>query len=125
MSWHFLARKTRVLESIFFAKQGRTREVFKKFIRNKGLKTALHARDLVEFCHTLQTGSHVRKKSWSMVWICLKDVSLCFARRNPETCFLAKTTVILLYLYSFTNNGWSLRLLEKTWQQFSVFVSNN
>lgn len=25
----------------------------KKFIRNKGLKTALHARDLVEFCHTL------------------------------------------------------------------------
>ena len=28
-------------------------------------------------------------------------------------------------LYSFKNNGWSLRLLEKTWQQlFLIFVSN-
>ena len=36
------------------AEYGRyTREFLKKFIRNKGLKTALHARDLVEFCHTL------------------------------------------------------------------------
>ena len=29
---------------------------FKKYISNKGLKTDLHVRDLVEFCHTLQTG---------------------------------------------------------------------
>ena len=27
-------------------------------------------------------------------------------------------------LYSFANNGWSLWLLEKTWQQAVVFVSN-
>ena len=33
-----------------------TRKFFKKYISNKGLKTALHARDLVEFYHTLQTG---------------------------------------------------------------------
>ena len=38
------------------AEYGRcTREFFKKITRNKVLKTALHARDLVEFCHTLQT----------------------------------------------------------------------
>ena len=34
-----------------------TLKFFKEFVRNKGLKTALHAQDLVEFCHTLQTGS--------------------------------------------------------------------
>ena len=27
-----------------------------KYISNKGLKTALHEQDLVEFCHALQTG---------------------------------------------------------------------
>ena len=36
------------------AEYGRfTREFFKKFIRNKGLKTALNARDLVKLCHNL------------------------------------------------------------------------
>jgi len=29
---------------------------FKKYISNKGIKTALHAQDLVEFCHILQMG---------------------------------------------------------------------
>ena len=48
---------------------------------------------------------------------------LRFARRNPENMFLAKTTVILsLNLYSFTNIGWSLRLLEKAWQQLFLWV---
>ena len=42
---------------------------------------------------------------------------LRFARRNPEKMFLAKTT-------SFTNIGWSLRLLEKTWQQLFLWVIN-
>ena len=28
----------------------------KKYISNKGLKTTLHAGDLIEFCGTLQTG---------------------------------------------------------------------
>ena len=27
---------------------------FKQYISNKGLKTALHSRDLVDFCHTLE-----------------------------------------------------------------------
>ena len=27
-----------------------------KYVSNKGLKTALHEQELVEFCHTLQTG---------------------------------------------------------------------
>ena len=31
-----------------------------------------------------------------------------------KTCFLVPTTVVLLYFYSFTNNGWSLWLLENT-----------
>ena len=35
----------------------------KKIVRNKGLKTALHVGDLVEFCHTLQTGSSPSQSS--------------------------------------------------------------
>ena len=47
---------------------------------------------------------------------------LCFAHKIQKTCFLAKTagcnrSLNLTYI-QFTNNGWSLRLLEKTWQQF-------
>ena len=43
----------------------------------------------------------------------------------PENMFLAKTTVILsLNLYSFTNIGWSLRLLEKAWQRLFLWVIN-
>ena len=30
--------------------------LFKQYISNKGLKTALHGRDLVKICQTLQTG---------------------------------------------------------------------
>ena len=49
--------------------------------------------------------------------------SLYFAWRNPENLFfLAKTTVILPIFIA--NNGWSLWLLEKAWQQAVVFVSN-
>ena len=49
---------------------------------------------------------------------------LCFARRNPENLFFSEDDCHPT-LYSFTNNGWSLRLLEKTWQQlFLIFVSN-
>ena len=25
-----------------------------------------------------------------------------------KTCFLVPTTIVLLYFYSFTNNGWSM-----------------
>ena len=50
---------------------------------------------------------------------------LCFARRNPENLLFSENDGHpTLTLYSFTNNGWSLRLLiEKTWQQL-FFVSN-
>ena len=34
-------------------------EFCKKYISNKGLKMALHTRDLVEFCHTLRMGTRV------------------------------------------------------------------
>ena len=51
---------------------------------------------------------------------------LCFAGRNPKNLFFSEDDCHpTLTLYSFTNNGWSLRLLEKTWQQlFLIFVSN-
>ena len=43
------------------AEYGRcTCEFFKKYVSNKGLKTALHAQDLVKFCHTLQTGLYIQ-----------------------------------------------------------------
>ena len=35
----------------------------KNFLRNKSLKMALHVQDLVEFCHTLQTGSSPSQSS--------------------------------------------------------------
>ena len=44
-----------------------------------------------------------------------KDVYVLLGEiQKKMTCFLAKTTVILLF-YSSANNSWSLRLLEKTW----------
>ena len=50
---------------------------------------------------------------------------LCFARRNPENLFFSEDDCHpTLTLYSFTNNGWSLRLLEKTWQQLFLWVIN-
>ena len=50
---------------------------------------------------------------------------LCFARRNPENLFFCEDDCHpTLTLYSFTNNGWSLRLLEKTWQQLFLWVIN-
>ena len=47
---------------------------------------------------------------------------LYFTRRNPDNLFFSEDDCHPT-LYSFTNNGWSSRLLEKTWQQV-VFVSN-
>ena len=41
---------------------------------------------------------------------------LCFARRNPENLFFSENNCHPT-LHSFTNNGWSLGLLDKTWQQ--------
>ena len=47
-----------------------------------------------------------------------KMFNLRFARRNPDNLFFSEDDCHpTLKLYSFTNNGWSLRLLEKTWQQ--------
>ena len=51
-----------------------------------------------------------------------EKITLYFARRNPENLFFSEDDCHPT-LYSFTNNGWSLRLLEKTSQQV-VFVSN-
>ena len=47
---------------------------------------------------------------------------LYFARRNADNLFFSEDDCHPT-LYSFTNNGWSSRILEKTWQQV-VFVSN-
>ena len=49
-----------------------------------------------------------------------------FARRNPENLFFSEDDCHpTLTLYSFTNNGWSLRLLEKTRQQLFLWVINS
>ena len=48
---------------------------------------------------------------------------LCFARRNPKNCHFREDDCHFT-LYSFTNNDWSLRLLEKTWQQLFLSVIN-
>ena len=52
--------------------------------------------------------------------------SLCYAQRNPGNSFFSEDDChpTLTGLYSFTNNGWSLRLLEKTWQQLFLWVIN-
>ena len=39
-----------------------------------------------------------------------------FCWRNPENFFFSEDDCHPT-LHSFTNNGWSLRLLEKTWQR--------
>ena len=56
----------------------------KKKQRQKSLKVHLK----------LDTHMFVRK-SWSIVWICLKDVYVLLGEIQ-KTCFLAKTTLILL-----------------------------
>ena len=56
---------------------------FKKFVRNKGLKTALHVGDLVEFCHTLQTGSSpsqsspAAKSMWHVLFTSIFFLFIC------------------------------------------------
>ena len=48
----------------------------------------------------------------------LLEKCLRFARRNPENMSFSEDDCHpSLNLHSFTNIGWSLRLLEKTWQQ--------
>ena len=52
------------------------------------------------------------------VWFRFAEKMLMFARRNPENLFFSEDDCHpTLNLYSFLNNGWLLRLLEKTWQQ--------
>ena len=51
-----------------------------------------------------------------MVWICLNDVYVLLGE-SENLFFSGDDCHPTLTLYSFTNNGWSLRLLEKTWQQ--------
>ena len=56
----------------------------------------------------------------------LKRCFLCFARLNPENLFFSEDNdivILLLTLYSFTNNGWSLQLLEEDLAAV-IFVSN-
>ena len=65
--------------------------------------------------HLMLKYSHVYKKSWSMVWIRRKDVYVLLGEIQ-KTLFFSEDDCHPT-LYSLTNNGWSLRLLEKTWQQ--------
>ena len=55
---------------------------FKHYRSNKGLKTALHARDLVELCHTLP----VVRQTQTGDWLYLKPV-------RPYCCLLAWRTL--------------------------------
>ena len=65
--------------------------------------------------HLMLKYSHDYKKSWSMVWIRRKDVYVLLGEIQ-KTLFFSEDDCHPT-LYSFTNNGWSSRLLEKTWQQ--------
>ena len=60
-----------------------------------------------------------------MVWIRWKDVSemLIFCLAKSKNLFFSEDDCRPT-LHSFTNNGWSLRLLEKTLQQLFLWVIN-
>ena len=51
----------------------------------------------------------VRKRG---VWFEFTEKMFVFLGKIQKTCFLAKTTLILLFVHLQTVNGWSLRLLE-------------
>ena len=51
----------------------------------------------------------VRKRG---VWFEFAEKMFVFLGEIQKTCFLAKTTLILLFVHLQTVNGWSLRLLE-------------
>ena len=51
----------------------------------------------------------VRKRG---VWFEFTEKMFVFLGEIQKTCFLAKTTLILLFVHLQTVNGWSLRLLE-------------
>ena len=67
--------------------------------------------------HVMLKYSHVYKKSWSMVWIRRKHVYVLLGEIQKTLFFNEDDCHPSLNLYSFTNIGWSSRLLEKTWQQ--------
>ena len=55
-----------------------------------------------------------------MVSICLKDVYVLLGeiQKIKKNMFFSEDDCHPTFtLYLFMNNGWSLRLLEKTWQQ--------
>ena len=52
-----------------------------------------------------------------MVWIRRKPVYVLLGEIQKTLFFSEDDCHPSLNLYSFTNIGWSLRLLEKTWQQ--------
>ena len=60
-----------------------------------------------------------------MAGICLKDVYVLLGEIQ-KTCFFSEDDCHpTLTLYSFTNNGWSLQLLGKTWQQLFLRSKRN
>ena len=87
-----------------------------KLKRNKGKRVLKSAWG--ENTHMFVRGRGVRFGfAWKM---------FMFARRNPENLFFSEDDCHpTLTLYSFTNNGWSLRLLEKTRQQLFLWVINS
>ena len=48
----------------------------------------------------------------------------CSVKSRKLDFFSGDDGHLTLNLYSFTNNGWSLQLLEKTWQQLFLSVIN-
>ena len=69
------------------------------------------------------TCSYVRKKSWSVVWICWKDVYVLLGEIR-KTIFLAKTTVIPYFKLIFIYKQWLF--ITASWEDLAevVFVSN-
>ena len=64
----------------------------------------------------------VIKKTWSMAWICWKDVYVLLSEIQ-KTCFLAKTTVILLQTYTHYEH-WLI--ITVSWEDLAavIFVIN-
>ena len=96
---------------------------FKKFVRNKGLKTALHVGDLVEFCHTLQTGSSPSKSSpaaksmWRVLFTSIFFVYMCCLHRTLLLLFLMSVlqcvkrhlVMLLPWRHPWRPSTWSYR----------------
>ena len=87
-----------------------------KLSRNKGKRVLKIYLKLIKSTHTFVKSRGV----W--VWLDWKDVYALLGEIQKNCHF--REDDCHFTLYSFTNNDWSLRLLEKTWQQLFLWVIN-